>query len=324
MTTEVSQTRNVILQPRDIELFLALQQFPYLSQHYLGELLGFKKTTAVQNDIAIIRYNMLRRRLRLLRLAGYIRIHPDSKPRKGAKDRPRAYMLTIEGKNVLKARGLYSPSYRLTSSFNHDFGSCLIVASMKLGVLKDPTLRLIEAPEIIGHPSCPSTTREATEPFALPLKNDKAKKHDWAPWGIGFAYANGKERKIFFPGHEFDCDSEGLRAADKDRSSIEHHLRTILELLNGGYKAHFGITSMYPLIVATSPERLKKMMALLLEMTKGKGSEKILFDFVDDYTNDGPFPPATDFMLTRPKQRAGYPPFDILEALGAKEKEVAA
>lgn len=311
---------NVVLQPRDIDIFLALQQFPYLSQHYIGELLGFKRTVYERDGFKLIRYETLRRRLRYLRLAGYLRIHPDSKPRKGAKDRPRAYMLTIEGKNALRERGLYKQAYRLSSSFNHDFGSCLIVASMKLGVQKNPKLRLIEAPEIIAHPTCPPTTRDMIDPFALPMKNDKVKKHDWPAWGIGYQYADGKERKIFFPGHEFDCDSEGLKAADKDRSSIEHHFRNILELLDGGYKAHFGIPSMYPLIVATSPERMHKMMALLLDMTKGKGSEKILFDYMDDYTNDGPFPPATDFMLTRPKQRAGYPPLDILELLGAKEK----
>ncbi len=319
MSTEALKP-NVILQQRDIDIFLALQQFPYLSQHYIGELLGFKRTTAVQNGFTIVRYNMLRRRLHKLRLAGYVRIHPDSKPRKGAKDRPRAYMLTIEGKNALKERGLSKQSYRLSPSFNHDFGSCLIVASMKLGVQKNPKLRLIEATEIVNHPVCPKSTRDAVDPCALPLKNGKVKKHDWGPWGVAYTYAEGKERKLFFPGHEFDCDSEGLKAADKDRSSIEHHLRNILELLDGGYKSHFGINSMYPLIVATSQERMNKMMALLLEMTKGKGSEKILFDYMDDYTNDGPFPPATDFMLTRPKQRAGYPPFDILEALGIKEK----
>ena len=315
MRTEVP---NVVLQQRDIDIFLTLQEFPYLNQHYIGELLGFKRTTAIQNGITIVRYEVLRRRLRALRLAGYLRIHPDSKPRKGAKDRPRAYMLTILGKNALKERRLYKPTYRLSSSFNHDFGSCLIVASMKLGVQKNPKLRLIEASEIINHPSCPQTTRDAEEPFSLPLKNEKVKKHDWAPWGIGFAYADRKERKIFFPGHEFDCDSEGLRSDNRDRSSIEHHLRNILELLDGGYKAHFGVPSLYPLIVATSPERMQKMIALLLELTKGKGSEKILFDYMDDYTNDGQFPPATDFMFTRSKQRAGYPPFDILQALTAR------
>ncbi len=317
-----TEAPNVILQQRDIDIFLALQEFPYLNQHYIGELLGFPRTTSVQNGITIVRYEVLRRRLRALRLAGYLRIHPDSKPRKGAKDRPRAYMLTIEGKNALKVRGLYKPTYRLSSSFNHDFGSCLIVASMKLGVNKNPSLRLIAADEIINHASCPQSTRDAQEPFSLPIAghrdgNPRVKKHDWSPWGIGFSYAEGKERKIFFPGHEFDCDSEGLRSDNRDRSSIEHHLRNILELLDGGYKAHFGVPSMYPLIVATSPERMQKMIALLLVLTKGQGSEKILFDYMDDYTNDGTFPPATDFMLTRSKQRAGHAPFDILKALGA-------
>ena len=122
---------------------------------------------------------------------------------------------------------------------------------------------------------------------------------------------------MFFFGHEFDRDSEPLTSGDIERSSMVRHLLSILALLDGGYKSHFGIPSGYVPIVTIGRGRMESIMRLLLKLTDGKGSRHILFKRIDDFSSYASFPPATGHMLTEPWQRAGHEPLDILKEIGA-------
>ena len=310
----------------DIDIFLLLQEFPYLALPYIGELLGYKATVERGRDSrARTRYEYLRKRLlRLRKNGGYLKCPAESWRAANARYRPAVYALTPKGKMELKERGLYTPPFKLGNDFAHDFGSCLVPASFKLGVQSHPQLRYIDAQEIIDHPRCPQTTREAAEPFVLPVtyfhrqtRVEAHKEHDWSPFGIAYKLDDGKERKILFPGHEFDRVTEPLETDDAHRTSITRHLLSILSLLERGYERHFGTGRFFVPIITIGEVRMQSMMRLLLKLTDGKGSRHILFKHVDDFASFANFPPATGHMLTEPWQRAGHEPFDILKEIGA-------
>ncbi|MDP2367256.1 hypothetical protein [Rhodoferax sp.] len=315
---------NVELRESDIAIFELLQEFPYLSLPYIGELLGAKPQTVTVNGKQVVRYEYLRKKLmRLRKDGGYLRCPADSWKAANSRWRPAVYALTAKGKAVLREQGLF-PSFKLGNDFAHDFGSCVVPASFKIGVMTNPSLRFIQPREIIEHRACPESTRISPEPFTIPVRFtfqgrtiETNKEHDWSPWGIGYRLDDGRERKIFFPGHEFDRSTEPLETDDLGRSSVTRHLLSILSLLDGGYKRHFGLPSVYIPIVTVGERRLKSIMRQLLKLTDGKGSQKILFKHIPDFASYGSLPAATGHMLTEPWERAGHESFDILKEIGA-------
>jgi hypothetical protein len=141
------------------------------------------------------------------------------------------------------------------------------------------------------------------------------KSHDWAPWGIGLKLEHGKERRIFFPGLEFDRSTEPLETADARRSSVIRHLLGILALLDGGYRKHFGLPAVFVPFVTIGEGRMRSIMRLLLKLTGGVGSRHILFKYVEDFASYSAFPPATGHMLTEPWERAGFGRYSILSEM---------
>ena len=315
--------RPVALTAGDLNLFRLLGEFPYVPLPHLGELVGASRKTYVQGGREIVRYPSLRARLaRLRKDGGYLRCPSQSWQAANARYRPAVYALTPKARSLALAEG--PPSIRLTNDFAHDLGCCIVAASFRIGVLQDPNLRFISSREILDHPACPAATRTAADPLAIPVSYQHGaetvtgtKTHDWSPWGIGRKRADGRERRIFFPGHEFDRSTEPLETSDARRSSIVRHLLSILALLDGGYRKHFGLPAVFVPIVTIGECRMRSMMRLLLKLTDGRGSRHILFKHVADFASYAPFPPATGHMLTEPWERVGHTPFSILDALGA-------
>lgn len=304
----------LFLHQRDIELFALLQEFPYLPLPYIGELLGYDRKTYLQDGRPVVRYPSLRQRLaRLRKDGGYLKCPAESWQAANARYKPAVYALTQKAKDELKRRGLYRPSIKLGNDFAHDFGSCLVPASFKLGVQANPRLRYIDAREIMAHPKCPEETKDAPEPFVIPItyfhrniRIETHKEHDWQPFGVAYQLEDGKERKILFPGHEFDRDSEGNESPNPKRSSLERHLRIILALLDHGYEKHFGTGRFFVPFITIGEPRMRSAIRTVLKLTDGKGSKHILFKYVDDFASFASFPPATGHMLTVPWERAGH------------------
>lgn len=317
--------RTISLHQGDIDLFLLLQEFPYLPLPYIGELLGSSKKIYQQDGKQIIRYPSLRARLsRLRKDGGYLRCPEKSWRAANSRYRPAVYMLTAKAKEELRQRGLAKRSLKLSNEFAHDLGTCLVSASFKLGVREDPTLRFINAAEIVEHPACPSTTREAIEPFVMPVsyrhrnvRVEGRKEHDWPPFGVALKLGNGRERKILLAGIEFDRRTEPLETSDVQRASLMRHLLSILALLDCGYERHFGTGRFFVPIVTIGEVRMRSVSHLLLKLTDGQGSKHILFKHVDDFASFANFPPATGHMLTVPWERAGHPPLSVVDALKA-------
>jgi len=309
--------------PRDVELFALLEEFPYLPLPYIAELLGARGRTYLQRGKTILRYPGLRARLtRLRKDGGYLRCPTQSWQAANSRYRPAVYALTHKAKKVLHERRQPCPAIPLGNDFAHDLGACLAAASFRIGVLPDPRLRFIGAPEILAHPACPAAVRESAAPFDIPVTyahGDRTvigtKSHDWVPWGIGARLADGRERRIFFGGLEFDRSTEPLETADAGRASLQRHLLSILALLEGGYRKHFGLPAVFIPIVTTGEARMRSIMRLLMKLTGGMGSKYILFKYVDDFASYAPFPPATGHMLTEAWERVGFEPYSILPEL---------
>src|SRR5471030_143492 len=117
----------VSLHQGDIDIFLLLQEFPYLALPYIAELLGHEKQTYIQGGKPVVRYSSLRFRLsRLRKDGGYLRCPPQSWQAANSRYKPAVYALTPKGKEELKKRGMDRLSFKLGNEFAHDFGSCLI------------------------------------------------------------------------------------------------------------------------------------------------------------------------------------------------------
>jgi hypothetical protein len=307
----------------DVKLLSLLQEYPYLPLPYIGELLGASRKVYAESGKEIVRYPSLRARVgRLRKDGGYLRCPPQSWQAANSRYRPAVYALTPKAKALLQSHETGLSSIRLGNDFAHDLGCCLVAASFKLAVQHDERLRFIPFREILDHPACPETTRDAQDPLSIPVSYihgsehvTAAKAHDWAPWGIGLRLENGRERRIFFPGHEFDRSSEPLETADPRRSSIIRHLLGILALLEGGYRKHFGLPAVFVPFVTIGEGRMRSIMRLLLKLTGGVGSKYILFKYVDDFASYSAFPPATGHMLTEPWERAGFGQYSILSEM---------
>jgi hypothetical protein len=319
----VPNMSQVELGPRDLELFALLTEFPYLPLPYIAELLGAPGRTYLQRGKSIFRYPGLRARLtRLRKDGGYLRCPPQSWQAANSRYRPAVYALAPKARTVLREHQQPGPVMPLGNDFAHDLGSCLVAASFRIGVSQDARLRFIPAREILAHPACPAPTRASPAPFDIPVTythGDRhivgTKSHDWVPWGIGARLTDGRERRIFFPGFEFDRSTEPLETADAGRASLQRHLLSILALLEGGYRAHFGLPAVFVPIITIGEARMRSIMRLVLKLTGGLGSKYILFKHVDDFASFAPFPPATGHILTEPWERVGSGPYSIVSEL---------
>lgn len=315
---------------RDVAILKLFLEFPYLSVPYIGELLGHRARPTACGDKTVIRYPYLRKRLtRLRKDGGYLTCPAESWRAANSRYRPAVYALAAKGKALLRQHGLHNTASGLGNDFAHAFGTCLVVASFRIAIRQRPFLRFITHREILDHPACPEKTRAESEPLSIPVRfeyrgrsgatvpADTHKKHDWTPFGIARALGDGRERKIFFAGLEFDRRTEPLETDRADRASVTRHLQAILALLNDGYRQHFGLPSVYVPIVTTGQARKQSIQRLLLKLTGGHGSERILLKSTTDVSSWEALPPATGHTLSTPWERAGHPPFDILNVLGA-------
>lgn len=314
----------------DLAILKLFLEFPYLSVPYIGELLGYRARPTTCGDKTFIRYPYLRKRLtRLRKDGGYLKCPAESWRAANSRYRPAVYALAQSGKGLLRLHGLHDAPPRLGNDFTHAFGACLVVASVRIGIRQRASLRFITHREILDHPACPETTRSAPDPFSIPVRfeyrgrsgatvlADTHKEHDWTPFGVARALGDGRERKIFFAGLEFDRRTEPLETDRADRASVTRHLQAILALLGDGYRRHLGLPSVYVPIVTVGDARKQSIQRLLLKLTGGRGSDRILLKSTTDVASWEALPPATDHMLSAPWERAGYPPFDILQVLGA-------
>ena len=245
-----------------------------------------------------------------------------------ARYRPAVYMLTSKGVEALKQHGMFNPKPKSGEPFAHELMVNLFHASLELGVRDNSKLSFISSAEILGNSKCPEETRLEKRPFRVPISffytAPKSRhsvhikthiRHDGDPFGIAYT-EGGTTARIFFPGIEADRTTEPLSPEEYGRSSIRRKLYAIKEAAkNKTYRAHYGIPNYIVPFVTINPTHMYAMMALVNELSDGRGSKMILFKNIPDFSSFETFPPATDHFLSEPWQRVGYPPFDIVGEL---------
>lgn len=278
-----------------------------------------------------------------------IRVPKGSTEAANARYRPLVYSRTQKGTDLLIARGWPVDDPRSGEPFPHAFGVSLIAASLDIGIEAHPPLLGITTDDILNHKACPPTTRNSAEPLKVKapftFKGKKGKPipvedahivHDWHPMGIEHELADETIR-IFLPGFEFDRSNEPLESSSYKRSSIEKKFCQVIELCKeydevDGYQEHYGITDVFIPFWTINETHMRNMMKLLHRVTKGKGSERILFGYMSDFSTYEAIPEATGWALTYNYKRVGPnfgkktesdDNFNFLEELGIEEKTAA-
>lgn len=320
------------LTPSDLAILSLLRDYPAgLPVPFIGELLGYSKTFPLVKGKPVLRYPYLSVKLRNLRKIGaYIYWPKAARQSENVLARFIVYALTDKGHELAEQHDLAERRRVTAGSPKEQLGVNMVRASFILGAQQTGATYVTTA-ELMQHPAFPEAVRSSDKPFHIPVSftyytstgkavdvRDTYARHDDSPFAVQVA-REGKPVSWFCAGIEFDCDTEGLKSKDADRASVDRHLHEILALLDeGGYRRHYGFPKVSVLFVALGERRMQAIMDRLAHITRGKGHERILFAYMDDFTDYAAYPSADGSMLTRPWHRVGHPDFKILEALGVE------
>jgi hypothetical protein len=292
---------------RDIEIFKLLVCFRYLPTDYIHAFVG-GNLKALSH-----RLNLLSRKPNL-----YLARPHQQRHCADANYRRLIYQLDERGSRALRERGLPFLPKSFHGNFNHELMISQITASIELGTLQNPNVRLITWPEILASENTPKAMRESSTPTSIPasyLLRGEAQTSDIIadarPFGLE-RVIDGKRSYLFFPGIEADCGTEPIDAGDPERSSIAKKFAAYLAIVEQGvHRSHFGFPNFFVPFITTSGARMRSMMELLDRLSEGWGSKILLFKTFPSFTAAERPPAPTGHMLTDPWQRVGYPPLNL-------------
>jgi hypothetical protein len=178
----------------------------------------------------------------------------------------------------------------------------MVHASIVLGLKDYTALELVPWLGLAATGKVPAATLDSAEPHAIPLKSGAI-----VPDGKPFAIKRGVQWR-FVLGVEIDRGTEPL-ATGHARRSIKQKLENYAECFaEKRYASHYGFPNSLVLFVATSPERMKSMMALT-ESVIGACSF-LCFAHTSDWALAPRFPPPNGDLLG-PYLRVGHPPLHL-------------
>jgi hypothetical protein len=283
------------LTERDIEIFKCLARYQYLPTDYIHAF--------VQGDYKSLshRLNLLSRKPNL-----YINRPHQQRGHAEANHRKLVYELDSPGAQELRDRDIPVSKKKDHRNFAHELMVCQIAASIDLGTIADPKIKVIRWPTILASDRVPDATRRLANPLSIPIGD-----HRKIPDGEPIVIARQFQRATFiFLVQEADCGTEPIDATDNDRSSIRRMFEDYLTIIEQRiYKTHFGANTFMVAIITTNETRMNSMMALLERMNPGQSAKRFLFKHIPVFTSYKPSAPATGHMLTDPWKRAGFPDF---------------
>jgi hypothetical protein len=292
------------LTERDFAIFDLLARYRYLPSNDIHAFVGGNFTALTA------RLNLLSRRPNL-----FLARPSQQRESASANHSHLIYELDERALAALRGRGVVLPLRTRQRNFAHELLICRALASIELGAVADPSVRLITWSEILKSDNIPAATRGSERPASIPISFEfrgerltTEVRADGNPFGF-LRQADGQRTYLFFPGVEVDCGSEPLTAADLERSSIHKKFvayRAIAE--QAVYRSHFGFPNFFVPFICTDASRLTSMMELLARLTDGRGSKMFLFKRYPAFHSPDPPPPASGHMLTEPWQRVGFPP----------------
>ena len=283
------------LTKRDIEIFKCLARHQYLSSDYIHAFMRGDYKSLVH------RLNLLSRKPNL-----YINRPHQQREHAEANYRKLVYELDNRGAQELRDRDIRVSKKKDHRNFAHELLVCQITASIELGALADPRLKLIRWPAILASDKLPDATRRLANPLSIPVSD-----HRKIPDGEPIVVVRQFEMTTFiFLVQEADCGTEPIDATDNDRSSIRRMFEDYLTIIEQRtYQTHFGANTFMVAIVTTNATRMNSMIALLERMNPGQSAKRFLFKHIPAFTSPKPSAPATGHMLTDPWKRAGFPDF---------------
>jgi len=286
------------LTERDIAIFKCLARHHYLPSDYIHAfVLGDYKSL-------IHRLNLLSRKPNL-----YINRPPQQREHAEANSRKLVYELDSRGTQVLRDCDIPVSKKRYNRNFAHELMVCQITASIELGTITNPKIKLIRWPAILASDKLPDATRRLANPLSIPV-GDYRKIPDGEPIVIVRQF---EPTTFIFLVQEADCGTEPIDATDNDRSSILRMFEDYLTIIEKRtYQSHFGANTFMVAIVTTNETRMISMMALLERMNPGQSARRFLFKHTPVFTSYQPAAPATGHMLTESWRRVGFSDFCLI------------
>jgi len=278
------------LTERDIDIFKCLASYQYLPSDYIHAF--------VRGDYKslIHRLNLLSRKPNL-----YINRPQQQREHAEANYRKLVYELDNRGAQVLRDCDIAVSKKKDHRNFAHELMVCQIAASLELGTIANPKIKLIRWPTILAS--------DKLNPLSIPV-GDHCKIPDGEPIVI---VRHFEPTTYMFLVQEADCGTEPIDATNSERSSIRRMFEDYLTIIkHRTYQTHFGANTFMVAIVTTNGPRMNSMMALLERMNPGQSAKRFLFKHIPAFTSYQPSAPATGQMLTDPWTRVGYPEFCLI------------
>ena len=286
------------LTERDIDIFKCLARHQYLSTDYIHAFVHGDYKSLIH------RLNLLSRKPNL-----YINRPQQQREHAEANYRKLVYELDNRGAQVLRDCDIPVSKKKDHRNFAHELMVCQIAASIDLGTITDPRIKLIRWPAILASDKLPDATRRLANPLGIPVGD-----HRKIPDGEPIVIVRQFEMTTFmFLVQEADCGTEPIDATDNNRASIRRMFEDYLTIIEQRtYQTHFGANTFIVAIVTTNETRMNSMMALLERMNPGQAAKRFLFKHIPVFTSYKPFAPATGHILTDPWKRTGFPDFCLI------------
>lgn len=313
----ISSGKRIELTERDIALFGLLNRYHFLRSNFLYAFLGGNSKTRFKERLGHLYHD-----------GRYINRPEQQWQFANSRYMPVIYELDDRGEQVLRERGLiHSDSPLLKKGrmgayrqFAHELMICDCMASIELGVRRDPSLRFISWQEILV--KAPENTRKLDNPFAMAVSVSHAFPRSGTiqrvdikivPDGLfGLEYTQDESKAYRFFALEADRNTQPVARSDLHQTS---YLRKILAYgqisAEGVHKSHLGLPNLLILTVTTNEHHMANIMSLLRELAHEGKSRLFLFKTMSSVGDFKKAPEPTAHLLTDPWQRVGYEEFRI-------------
>jgi len=282
--------KRIDLSERDLLIFEALHRHGPLPTHYLYEFtrhLG-KHLTSFQH--------------RLTKLANgtengpaYLSRPPQQFAAYNGRCQPLIYDLAPLALHLLAERGK-AQRYPRTDPFLHRFMAACVSASIHLAAQVRGS-RFGSKDDIFAHAKCPETTRNASNPLALPISPPIGSKF-LVPDDLFVIQHPGPRARFFAV--EIDRKTESINS-DTAKTAYGRKLQGYLDAIkNRSYHRHWGIPGLTVLTITTNPIHLQQMLHYLRSLEEPQFASRFLFKSKSHFGANWEVPPIMHDLFGEP------------------------
>ena len=320
--------KRLVLQQRDIEILKLLRRYRFLRSTFIWQLLppehqgkSFKR---FQDRLTDLFHETDTRHG-----AAYLDWPQQQRQSYNARYTASIYALSPAGEALLEDEGIApdnltdlvcSGRMAVNREFPHAMMICDTLASIELGTLSEPSIRLVSWQEIMA--KAPQRTRLADNPFAIPVEishtfsNATARAHEKfriVPDGLfGLEYSLPAGKKLY---RFFALEAERRNRVNTGSLKSSSFLKKVLAyraiIDKAIHKTHLGIPNLLILTVAPTPARIETMKKTIFDLYGRAGSSNFLFQCISTHGYGDQIEPPTSHMFREPWKRAGSNDFRL-------------